>query len=644
MRFLSVSIILTLIVSSCFAQKGKQWELTSPDKNIVVTVSNQGDDFGYSVSYKKKPVLEFSPLGVVLDDADLSKSLKVSSVSSVAVVKDHYTMIQGKRKDCWYEGNERKFQLSNGKESFEVTFRVSNDGVAFRYTLAGGGSKRTVLSEISSFDLPSSSKAFVQPMSIAKTGWSKVNPCYEEFYEKGIPVGTPSPMKQGWVYPALFQVSDAWVLITEAALGKDYCGTHLSNDSPGGRYTVAFPQKEEFFPGGSVNPSFTGSLKTPWRVITIGSLATIVESTLGTDFATPSVYGTSSLSINPGHSSWSWALLKDDSTVFDVQKRFVDYAADMKWEYCLVDASWDKTIGYEKIGELSAYAKRKNVGLILWYNSAGSWNETPYTPKDALLTQESRRKEFARLSGMGIKGVKIDFFGGDGQSFIKYYIDILEDAAAYNLMVNFHGSTLPRGWHRTYPNLMSCEAIKGFEYVTFDQANADEQPSHSAMLPFTRNAFDPMDFTPLSLHEVPRINRKTSVAFELALPVIFLSGIQHFVEVPSGMARMPEFVRTYLRDLPFAWEDSKFISGFPGKDVVIARRANEVWYVAGINGENRPKNVDVNLSEFAMVKSVKLIKDDAGGKPVVTELDAGRKTVNVEMPSFGGFVLIVNTK
>jgi hypothetical protein len=344
--------------------------------------------------------------------------------------------------------------------------------------------------------------------------------------------------------------------------------------------------------------------------------------------------------VKPGHSSWSWALLKDDSTVFDVQKRFIDYASDMQWEYCLIDADWDQKIGYEKVKTLAAYAKKKNVGLILWYNSAGSWNDTPYTPKSKLLTHEARMKEFALLNQMGIKGVKIDFFGGDGQSMIDYYIDILEDAADHKLLVNFHGATLPRGWHRTYPHMMSAEAIKGFEYVTFDQGNAEEEPVHCTIIPFTRNAFDPMDFTPLSLDSVPRINRRTSSAYELALSVIFLSGIQHFVERPSGMKKANESIKQFLRDLPTTWDDTRYISGYPGKDVVVARKSGNKWWVAGINGEDKPKRFVID-TQFSKASKVKIINDAARLEQLDVTRQATSGSIDISVERYGGFVLVL---
>ncbi len=290
----------------------------------------------------------------------------------------------------------------------------------------------------------------------------------------------------------------------------------------------------------------------------------------------------------------------------------------MKWQYCLLDANWDKLVGYDSVKVLADYAKTKNVGILLWYNSAGSWNTVKFTPKDKLLTHESRMKEFARLQAMGIKGLKIDFFSGDGQSMIQYYRDILRDAAQFGLLINFHGATLPRGLHRTFPNLMTAEAVFGYEMITFMQNAANRAPSHSVMSAMVRNLYDPMDFTPMNLYKIPRIRRATTAAFELATSVCFLSGIQHYAESPEGMRRVREEVKDFLKNLPDYWDDVKFIEGYPGKLFVVARKYGKRWYVAGINGENAEKELSLDLA-FLRNKRGQLIKSgnntDPNGDP-----------------------------
>lgn len=547
-------------------------------------------------------MLQESHLGLVREDEDFSKGLALISQTPVTVVQDHYEILTAKRRVNTYIGNAStmRFQTASGKK-LDITFQASNDGVAFRYSFPEASTTLHRLKEdASTFHFLPGTVAWLQPMQVAKSGWQATNPAYEEYYSREIPVGTPSTLGVGWVYPALFRSGDNWVLLSEGSLARNFCATHLRHESPNGEYGIALADERETFDGGPALPQSTLPWTTPWRIIAIGSLKTIAESTLGIDLAdkpTEPVDPT----IKPGKASWSWPLLGDNQTTFPVQKRFIDYAAEMGWSYCLIDALWDTKIGYERIKELTDYAATKNVGLLLWYNSNGKENTAPQTPKDRMITHESRIAEFAKLKAIGVRGLKIDFFAGDGQSVISYYHDILEDAAPYGLLLNFHGATLPRGWQRTYPHLMTAEAIKGLEYITFEQKNADEEPTHAAMIPFTRNVFDPMDFTPVVMDRIsPRIQRRTTPAFELALSILFTSGIQHYAEIPEGMAKQPEYVKQFMKDVPSIWDDTKFIDGYPGKFVILARKADKKWYVCGINAQSTEKNLTLNLKELGV--------------------------------------------
>jgi hypothetical protein len=489
-----------------------------------------------------------------------------------------------------------------------LVFRLSKDGLAFRYVFPDNKDDKTQITEESTYyNFPEITKAWLQPMSKAKSGWKEVNPSYEEHYHFEIPVDSLSPIGEGWVYPALFKVDKTRVLISESDLDRTYCGTRLKYNQEKKALQVTFPQKEEVFPGKGLLPQSASPFSTPWRIMSIGSLATITESTLGTDLAAPSFEMDTSY-IKGGLASWSWVLLKDDFTNYETSKKFIDYASEMEWPYCLIDADWDWKIGYDRMKELVRYAAEKNVGILLWYNSSGSWNSTTYTPKSKLLTSKDRDDEFQKIHDMGIAGVKVDFFGGDGQSMIAYYHDILQSAAKHHLLVNFHGATLPRGWYRTYPNLMTVEAIKGEEFITFEQINADLAPQHCCVLPFTRNVFDPMDFTPMVLDSIPGINKRTSAAFDLVLPILFTSGIQHIAEIPAGMQKQPDFVKELLRNLTTQWDESKFLDGYPGKFVVMARKKADQWYIVGINGTKESIDLNLDLS-FTESNKGKLISD-----------------------------------
>jgi len=506
-------------------------------------------------------------------------------------------MFQGKRKNISYAANQYTVQLQNKEgKLIDIIFQLSNGGIAFRYHFPETSKDiKKIIEEKTTYNFETTAKAWLQPMSKAKTGWSETNPSYEENYTMEIPVDTKPAIGEGWVYPALFQSNDTWLLISESGLQNNYCGSRLVYNETSKAMQVTFPQKEEVFPNGALNPESQLPWYTPWRIVAIGSIKTITESTLGTDLADPAIPMDTSF-IKSGLASWSWVLLKGESVNYETTLKFIDYASQMNWPYCLIDADWNKRIGDEKMKDLATYAKTKNVKLLVWYNSSGAWNSTVYEPKSKLLTADDRNREFTKLKEMGIAGIKVDFFGGDGQSMIAYYHAILKDAAAHKLLINFHGATLPRGWQRTYPNLLTTEAIKGEEFITFTQEVADLQPSHCTMIPFARNVFDPMDFTPMVLDAIPNINRKTTPAFELALPVLFLSGIQHIAETPDGMAKQPQYVVDYLKDIPTNWDDSKFIEGYPGNYIVMARKKDNVWHIVGVNGENTAKEIEIDLS------------------------------------------------
>lgn len=630
------------VVGSCSNKIGDE-PLPSPDGRITVSVwLNASGQARYALLYQGKTLLDSSELGLKTTTADFTKDLKLVGQSPVEQVNEAYETVNAKRRHNRYRATRKTYRFRNAEgQGFDVVFQVSDDGVAFRYHfpyVEGDGIQ--VLDERTSFHFPPQAKGWLQPVAVAKSGWEQTNPSYEEHYEQGIPVGTPEPTGAGWVYPALFQIDSTWVLITEAGLDGRYCATRLRPESPEGEYRVGFPDDREVISENGLLPLSDVPFYSPWRVIAVGSLATIVESTLGLDVA-ESAIDIDKSAVKPGKSSWSWINSKDDYITYDEQRKYIDFAADMNWQYCLVDVNWDRKIGYDKIKELADYAGDKGVGLLLWYNSAGDWNTVKYSPKNKLLTPESRTVEFRRIKDMGIKGVKIDFFGGDGRSVIQYYIDILNDAAKHGLLVNFHGATLPRGWSRTYPHLMTVEAVRGFEMVTFGQEDADKQATLSTILPFTRNAFDPMDFTPMNLNKVyTPVQRRTTPAFELATSVLFLSGIQHYAESPEGMSTVPRSVKDLLRTLPDSWDDVRFVSGYPGRDVVIARQAGSRWYVAGINGEAAVKQIAVDLQAFKGMKKAMLYTDDVAGEGF-RQMEIPIASTPIELKPNGGFLMVL---
>lgn len=633
-------IIAVFISVSVFAGNQAQRFVASPNQEIAVFTQIDSDGaLFYSINYRGIEVIEPSRLGVVfkdanLEDRDFSNGLRLQRRSKITFHQEQYHLLHGKQREIKYLANEQTLTIQNtAGHKIQVIFRVSDDGVAFKYRLLGKPSEWVTFDrELTSFKFPKKSLAWLQPVAVAQTGWNHTNPSYEEHYQMGIPADRASPSPAGWVFPALFKVNETWIALTEAGMNGSYHASRLWPESPKGEYRLGLPMPAEVFTKGELLASGALPFESPWRIVALGDLATLVESTLGTDLADPAIVAEDF--VKPGLASWSWALLKDDSVNFETQKQFIDFASEMHWPYTLVDVGWDTRIGRQKIAELVKYAKAKNVGLLLWYNSSGDWNTTSYTPKSVLLTEERRRNEFAWLQNIGVKGIKIDFFAGDGKSMMGYYNALAKDAADFGLVVNYHGSTLPRGMHRTYPNLLSMEAVHGFEMITFNQHSADVAPRHMAMLPFTRNLFDPMDFTPTAFSKIPGIQKRTHDSFELALPVLFLSGLQHIAETPEGMLKIPRAVKALLQDMPVVWDETRFVAGYPGDYVVLARRQDKTWYVAGINARKTPLNLMLNLGFIAQRQGV-LITDDEHTRLAATSLKSGENFALSLKPSSG---------
>ncbi|MDM8002516.1 MAG: glycoside hydrolase family 97 catalytic domain-containing protein [Bacteroidota bacterium] len=640
-RLFITAITMLAVLSGC--STSKTVNMTSPDGRIKVAfVLDKAGQPAYSVQYLDTAVITNSTLGLKRKDADFTTSLRLDSVTGPEAVNESYTLLYGKKREAVYNALRHTVHLSGSSgEPVDIIFQVSDEGFAFCYRFPGASQEvKFITEERSSFGFAEGALAWIQPRAASKSGWNQTNPSYEENYLMEVPLATVAADTNGWVFPALFRSGNCWVNLTESWPDRSYCGSHLAKGNGDNEMRIAFPELTEGYTGGSVLPQSGIPWQTPWRIVTMGSTpGVIAESTHGTDLAAPPAGGDFSY-VRPGRAAWSWALMKDRSVNFEVQKRFISYASEMGWEYCLIDVNWDKTIGWEKIAELARLAEEKKVGLILWYNSAGDWNTVTYHPKDRLLTHELREEEFSRLESIGIKGIKVDFFGGDGQSMMDYYQDILADAHRHKLVVNCHGSTYPRGLQRTWPNLVSMEAIRGFEFATFDQATADLVASKATILAFTRNAFDPMDFTPVCFTRYDNFERRTGNGAELALAVLFLSGVQHYAETPMGMATVPDYVKEMMMQIPVSWDETRFIDGYPGRYIVMARRTGDNWYIAGVNAEKEQLKLAVRLP-FPVAGPGTLITEGetlrSFSAATVTP-DAEGKT-DIEIQPSGGFVI-----
>jgi len=594
------------------------------------------------IGYDGSTVVTLMPLGIIRKDQAFTEGLRLIATGPMRTIDEPYTMLTGKRKLCRNHANEQTLILQNpGGAKLELNVRAYNDGVAFRYRFPEQSSEEYVVtSELTGFGLPKDGKVWAHPYDRP----SKYTPAYETYYVNGVSVGTASSSESGWAFPVLFCTADRsrWGLVTEAGLDGSYCGCRLSQNAPQGVYRIRFPDAGEGDGASAVEPSWTLPWATPWRVIVLGdSPADIVESTLVTDVGPPSVVKDTSW-IKPGRASWSWLFDHDSPQDCTKLKAWVDLAAEMGWEYSLVDANWDR-MKNGTIHDLIAYANSKGVGLLLWYNSGGPHNHVSEKPRGLMDHEEIRREEFATLKKWGIKGVKVDFFQSDKQNIIQLYQEILKDAADFQIMVNFHGCTLPRGWSRTYPHLMSMEAVRGEECYSFDKQFTTEAPIHNVITPFTRNAVGPMDYTPVMFKDnvYPHL---ASYSHELALPIIFESGWLHFAGGPKEYLDLPEAPKSFLKAVPVAWDETRLLMGEPGQFVVIARRHGDQWYIGGINGEKAGRDVDIPLRFLGQTRcTVTMITDGDTPRTFATESEAVMPDghLEVRMDPYGGFVAIL---
>ena len=449
--------------------------------------------------------------------------------------------------------------------------------------------------------------------------------------------------QKDWGYPALFNTTDnaCWYLIHEADVDRSYCGTKLTNYAEKSKYKLTFPDKWNGRKKGETQPTINLPWMSPWRVIIVGTLADIVESTLVDDVSTPSVVAKTDW-IQPGIASWNYWSENHGTRSYKTVCAFADLAAEMGWPYTLLDWEWDAMGDGGNLEDALKYIHSLGVKPLMWYNSGGDHTWVSATPKDRMLTHENRVEEFTKLKKLGVSGVKIDFFESEKQDMIKYYLDILDDAAKFEMMVYFHGCIVPRGWARTYPNLMTYEGVRGAEWYNNVPTFTMNAPEHNTILPFTRNVVGAMDYTPVTFtnSQYPHI---TSFGHELALSVVFESGIQHFADRPEGYCQLPDAAKNFLREVPNAWDNTKLIDGYPGKDIIIARQKNDAWFIGGINAETRGEKKKTITFDFLPENTkykLTLITDGKHDREFSTQYLVVDKSssIDVKMLRRGGFV------
>ena len=640
-------VMAMLLGSSVASAENKQ--IASPDGKLVVTVADMDGRPSYSVSYDNVLFLKPSPLGMIANIGDFSSGMSLEKNVSTNKIDETYELASIKKSKVHYVANEAVFSFTQqGKTIYDVIFRISNNDVAFKYKMYPQGETLScvVKQEVTGFVFPDGTTTFLCPQSKPMGGFARTSPSYETSYTADDVAGK-NGWGEGYTFPCLFRNGDnGWVLVSETGVNGGYCASRLLGHK-GGVYTIGFPQEGEANGNGTVSPGIALPGETPWRTITVGkTLAPIVETTVPFDVVKPLYQAKGEYTY--GRGSWSWIIGMDGSTNYKEQLRYIDFSAAMGYQSVLVDALWDKQIGRDKIEELAKYGKNKGVALYLWYNSNGYWNDAPQTPRGIMDNAIARRKEMKWMQSIGIRGIKVDFFGGDKQMTMQLYEDILSDANEYGLLVIFHGCTLPRGWERMYPNFASSEAVLASENLHFSQGSCDNEAFNATLHPFIRNTVGSMDLGGSALNKyynadnAPRGSRRvTSDVYALATAVLFQSPVQHFALAPNNLTDSPSWAIDFMKEVPTTWDEVRFIDGYPGKYVILARRHGDKWYIAGVNAQKETLKLKVNLPMFSNGEKVRLFSDDKVLQGGVKQIGIGKKQeLQLSIPCNGGILIV----
>lgn len=618
-RFLvSMAVILAAF---CASAQSQFVSISDPEGKTTVYVGANNGVAWYSVDHNGTIEMPASRLGLRTNAFDFTNLRMVEFMNDA--VEWNYTMDRSKtsKVKATVGIGVVAFENADGQR-IEVEFCVGRNDIAFRYLIPKKGETGSIrvmeeLTEFNFIDSPAHDgiATFLTPQSDAMVGWKRTKPSYEEFYGIGRTADLKSDFGHGYTFPCLFKVGDeGWVLISETGVGANYCGSRLSDsrlistedngtkdpadDKLYYSYKIEYPMPEENNGNGTVEPALALPGATPWRTITIAeSLQPIVETTVTWDVVDP-VFETGH-KYEYGKSTWSWIVWQDPSINMEDQIKYIDLAAAMGFRYVLVDSGWDMNIGKEGMEELVSYARSKGVDVFLWYSSSGWWNDIVQSPVNIMSNPVPRKKEMRWMHEIGVKGIKVDFFGGDKQETMRHYEAILSDADDYGLMVIFHGCTLPRGWERMYPNYVGSEAVRASENLVFLQSECDQEAQAACLHPFIRNTVGCMEFGGCFLNKrLDRSNsrgsvRRTTDIFQLATCVLFQNPVQNFAIAPNNLEDAPEVCLDFLREVPTTWDETRLIEGYPGKHVALARRHGNRWYIAVVNAEEQSKYYNV---------------------------------------------------
>lgn len=651
-------LILTAIIASSLPTMLLASVVASPDGQTVLTTALKDGKPVYTIVYDGRVMIDQSPLGLKSDIADFTGGLTQTD-ESIEPYSVSFDQSRIKTDKVTFEATRMatSYTTADGK-TIVIEWLVGNNDIAFRYLLPrqnttdskgrlhkGETGSAVITGEATGFAFPEYTTTFLTPQSDAMIGWKRTKPSYEEIYKPDAPMTDVSQYGHGYTFPCLFRVGDdGWVLVSETGVDGSYCGSHLS-DYTDGVYTVAYPMAEENNGNGSAFAGIALPGATPWRTITLGkTLAPVVETVIPWA-PLPQLYKAETT--EAGRGTWSWIVWQDNSINYDDQVAFIDLAATMGYDHALIDSGWDKTIGRDGMARLARYAQDKCTNIAVWYSSSGWWNDIVQSPTNIMSRPIPRKQELKWLRDLGVKVIKVDFFGGDKQETMRLYEDILSDAADYGISVIFHGCTLPRGWERLYPNYVGSEAVLASENMVFGQDFCDNEAYNAALHPFIRNTVGCMEYggtffnDRLSRGNQRGTQRRTSDAFQLAVAVLYQNPVQNFALTPEGLEAVQPASVDFMKAVPTQWSETRFIDGYPGKYAVIARRSGDTWYIAGVSNLDKAVELTLNLPMFAKDQTV-TVYNDSDGKPLTaTDVKVGKPDkFKIKLAPNHGFVIV----
>lgn len=591
------------VVSVGASSAHAQYSVRSPDAAIVLGVRHSRDDLTFTVTSGRAVLVDRGALGIVTNRGDFRSGLTFVRQTR-NVVDETYRLPLGKRSTYVNRANELELTFRKGEQEFHVVLRAYDDGIAFRYVLPGTGDVE-ISSEHTTFPLGGANVAY----------WGQAHP-NNYGYETALGPLTAERISM----PVLAELADRkhFVLVAQAASYGSYVIPNFQRT--GNTLAVRFPldQKEPV--------RTTLPFASPWRlaIVSAGTVGRIVESVMVENLNPPTDPALRDAAwIRPGRASW-------DFIAGDGRKlgTWIDFAAEMGWEWHVTDAGWQNRVPH--MLETTAYAKARNVAIMAWGKVAN---------RDFLYKRDRAEAWMAGLERLGIRGAKIDFF--DQRDSVATATDDLEDtqarlqlrdfltetAAKHRLMVEYHGSAIPSGERRRWPNLASAESVYGLERRT-------QNLQHDLTIPYVRNVMGPVSYTPFHL-----TRSIGSIAYQLGQTVLYEAAIQIFAERHDRILGFSG--AEFLKAVPATWDDTRFVDGVPSSHAILARRKGDVWFVGGITRDARSASVPLGFLSDAAAYEAEVYRDGPDKTALVIEKTRVKRgdVLTVPMLAAGGFAV-----